>query len=164
MSLNKIFTFESLPENTEQLKALPEASLKSPFMTAALVIAAACSYEKSPENSIAMLDFLKGPQSLSGYEKQFIRDRLRGKGYVARSFFQGTSPENGYEPSRPFTISVEDNAHSYEEEGYAMLYVKSSGADSPRPIKLRLKADSEEWYLWELACLSDIRAPRAADF
>ena len=61
------FTFKSLPENVEELKALPEASLDSPFKTAALAMAALCHYEKNPEETFEMLNFLKGPEPLSNY-------------------------------------------------------------------------------------------------
>ena len=38
------FTFESLPKNADELRAMPEAVLSSPFMTAALTVAVLCAY------------------------------------------------------------------------------------------------------------------------
>jgi len=43
------------------------------------------------------------------------------------------------------------------------MYVTSGGADSPRPIKLRKKPSTGQWFLNEIQCLSDIRTPVAAD-
>ena len=70
------FTFPALPSDLTELKALPEASLDSSYKTAALVIAALCNYEKDEAGTYEMLDYLKGPDTLSNYETQFIRERL----------------------------------------------------------------------------------------
>ena len=103
------FTFASLPTNVSELQALPEASLDSAFKTAALTVVALCRYEHNPDESIAMLNFLKGPEEVSTYEKQFIRERMEGKMYKARSYFAGATPQNGYTPSTPYKISVIEN-------------------------------------------------------
>lgn len=155
------FTFESLPTSVEELKALPEADLSTPFKAAALTVAALCNWENDPAVTCDMLDFLKGPQPLSTYDKQFLRDRLGGKGYKTFSFFKGSSPSNDYTPSKPYEITVYDYAYSYGQEGYCMLQIDSSGADSPRQIKLRRKG--EQWFLWEQFLLSDIRTPAKDD-
>ena len=157
------FTFNSLPENVEELKALPQASLDSPFKTAALTMAALCHYEKNPEETFEMLNFLKGPEPMSNYEKQFLKDRLSGKGYKVKSFFAGATPENNYEPSKPYAITVSDNSYSYPEENWATLYLQSGGADSPRPIKFRRKPSTGQWFLNEIQCLADIRVPAESD-
>ena len=157
------FVFPAVPDNAGALSALPEASLLTPFQTAALSLLALLSYERNPETAYAMLDFLKGPETVSVYEKQFLRDRLQGKAYVVRSFFHGASPENGYTPSRPFTITVSAGPYSFSEENWAVLYVKSSGADSPRPVKLRRKPSTGQWFLNELQCLASIRLPAEED-
>ena len=109
-----------------------------------------------------MLDFLKGPAEVSNYEKQFIGERLRVKEYKARSFLAGATPENSYQPTTPYTITVSENPYSFDEENWATLYVTSGGADNPRPIKLRKKADGQ-WCLWEQYLLTDIRQPKAND-
>ena len=64
------FTFTSLPTNVEQLKALPEASLDSAFKTTALCIAVLCNLEKDVNSTWEMLDYLKGPESVSEREKK----------------------------------------------------------------------------------------------
>lgn len=157
----KTFTFAKLPENVEELKAMPEASLSDPYATAALTAAVLCHYEKNVDETIDMLNFLKGPQPLSPFEKQFLRDRLVGKAYVPRSYFAGTSPANDYQPSVPYTITVTETPYSFDQDKYALLYIKSSGADSPRNIKMRAKGDI--WYLWEQFLLPDIRVPASQD-
>ncbi len=160
---SETFTFSALPAALAELRALPEAALDSPFKTAALAIAALCGYEKDEAAVYEMLGFLKGPEPVSDYEKQFIRDRLKGKGYKALSFFAGATPQNSYTPAVPYSITVSDNPYSYPDENWATLYVTSGGADSPRPVKLRRKPSTGQWFLNELQCLSDIREPASSD-
>lgn len=157
------FTFSTLPTNVPELQALPEASLDSAFKTTALTIVALCRYETNPDEAIAMLNFLKGPAEVSTYEKQFIRERMQGKMYKARSFFAGATPQNSYTPTTPYTISVNETPYSFDDENWATLYVTSGGADNPRPIKLRKKPSTGQWFLNDIQCLADIRIPVAED-
>ncbi|MBE5760871.1 MAG: hypothetical protein E7334_02600 [Clostridiales bacterium] len=152
-----------LPVNLAQLQSMPEASLKEPQNTAALTIAALCIYPIDKNASLEMLSFLQGPRELTPYDKQFIQDRFRDKDYVPRSYFEGATPNNNYEPSVPYTITLFENPYSRSQEGYLTLHVNSGGADSPRQIKLRLKPSTGQWFLWEQFLLSDIRKPVSAD-
>ena len=154
--------FPALPDTLEQFKALPQAALSTPFDTAALTVLALCFYPKDKELSLAMLTYLKGPGSLSEYEKQFIRDRFMGKDYVPRSYFTGAVPQNDYVPAEPYRIRVSENPYSYADQGYAKLYLTSGGADSPRPVQLRQAKDGR-WYLWEQFLLADIRQPESSN-
>ena len=156
----EIFTFDKLPENLAELQARPEASLKSAYKTTALTMAALCSFEKNEDDVYGMLDFLKGPGTLSPYEQQFLRDRFMDKDYVPRSFFKGAVPQNDYTPDLPAVIAVSESPYSYQDQGYAKLYLKSGGADSPRAVQLRQAKDGK-WYLWEQFLLADIRKPES---
>ena len=157
------FTFETLPANEAELRGLPEFALDTPYKTSALVMAVLCNYEKDPDVTISMLNVLKGPEDVSNLERQFLRDRLNGKAYKAFSFFEGSAPENDYTPNKPYAISVSSKPHSFDNENWAVMYVRSSGADSPRQIKLRRKPSSGQWFLNEIQCLSDIRVPASED-
>ncbi|MBO4636993.1 MAG: hypothetical protein J5685_07595 [Clostridiales bacterium] len=159
--MSQTFTFDSLPQSLDELKAMPEAGLTDPLAAAALVICVLMNYENDTEATCGMLDYLKGPKPLNPFEKQFLRDRLKGKMYVVRSFFEGTSPSNDYTPGLPYTITVSEGPYAYAEEGYAKLDIRSSGADSVRQIKMRKKG--EQWFLWENYALSDIRIPASSD-
>lgn len=101
---------------------------------------------------------------MSEWDLSFIRDRFRGgnRSYIVFSYFVGAVPENNYTPTEPYTVTFTSNPYSYDEEGYAKLLIASGGADNPRPIKLRKKADGQ-WCLWEQYLLPDIRAPKAND-
>ena len=157
------FTFSIIPENTAQLQSIPEASLDSPFKTAALTLLVLCNFKKSPDAVFEMLDFLKGPENVSVYEKQFITERLKDKEYKTFSFFEGSSTQNNYTPTMPYTIEVFENPYSFDNENWATLWVKSSGADNLRSIKFRKKPSTGQWFLNEIQCLSDIRVPAEAD-
>lgn len=160
---SETFTFAALPESAEEMKALPEASMDTPFKTAALTVCALCAFAASPDIGIEMLNCLRGPRPLSGIDISFIKDRFRGeRTYIPFSYFAGAKPENDYTPTQPYTVTVTSDAHSYDEQGYARLYIASGGADSPRPIKLRQKGDGQ-WCLWEQYLLPDIRQPKSSD-
>ncbi len=165
MQANKSWTvnFSDLPVSLEQLRALPEARLTEPHFAAALLIPALCLWPVNEAEAQAMINFLKGPEGLSQREIQFIRDRLRGKDYLPSSYFAGATPQNGYSPASPYSVTVSENPYSYQEQGYAKLYLQSGGADSPRPVQLRFRPSTGEWFLWEQMLLSDIRQPVSAD-
>lgn len=152
--------FPRLPDTLEEFTALPQARLATPFDTAALTVLALCFYPKDKDLSLAMLNYLRGPRPLSGYDQQFIRDRFMDKDYVPRSYFVGAVPGNDYLPSEPYTIRISENPYSYSDENYAKLYISSGGADSPRYVQLRLAKDGK-WYLWEQFLLSGIREPES---
>lgn len=156
------FTFSQLPETLEQLKALPEAALTTPYMTAALAICAFCCYAVDKENGEEMLNFLRGPKGpLSPYDKQFFKDRFLDNPYVPFSYFEGAVPGNNYCPNEPYKITFYSDPYSFGQEGYAKLNVASGGADSPRQIQLRRKGN--QWFLWEQYILVGIRTPASKD-
>ncbi len=157
-------TFQKLPADAEELKALPEGKLQKPEYTAALTVAALARYAEDKEASFAMLNYLRGPRELSPMEKQFISDRfMDGKDYIPRSYFAGAAPDNSYQPSLPYTVHMKDSAAPIAEEGYRILALTSGGADSPRTVTLRLKPSTGEWFLWEQTLLVGIREPKSQD-
>ena len=157
------FTFAKLPESLAELQATPEALLDTPFKAAALTVCALCAYAADKNIGIEMLNWLKGPKPLTPFEISFIDDRLRdGKTYVPFSYFKGATPENDYTPDEPFTVTVESNPYSDDNEGYMKLFIKSGGADSAREVILRLKGDGK-WLLWDQMLLPDIRVPKSAN-
>ena len=158
-------TLSQVPVNLDQLKSMPEGSLQKPEHTAALAIVALSLYPVDKDASLQMLEFLQGPRGLTPYDKQFLTDRFRDKDYVPRSYFNGATPANNYEPSEPYTLTFFENPYSRDHiaEGYLTLHIRSGGADSPRQIKLRTKPSTGQWFLWEQFLLSDIRKPASAD-
>ena len=160
----KTYTFPSLPRTLAELKALPEAALTDEYAVAALSVLALTRWQDDRAESIAMLNFLKGPDPLNPMGIQQISDRfMDGKFYKVRSFFEGATPANNYSPAQPFRIQVSSNPYSFENEGWATLYMHSGGADNPRPIRLRMKPSTGQWFMVEIQYLGDIRIPAAED-
>ena len=153
------FVFHALPESVDEMRALPEASLDTPYQTAALTVCALCAYAAVPEIGKEMLNFLKGPSPLSPFEISFLNDRFRDGKHIPFSYFAGAAPSNNYTPSQPFTVTVFSNPYSFQNEGWATLHLNSGGADSPRQIKLRLKPSEGKWYLSEQMIMVGIRPP-----
>lgn len=156
-------TFQELPLSVEEMKKMGLADLSSPSRVAALTVVAIYAYTVNKQQGIEMIDYLRGPRPLTEYEKQFLRDRLGGKEYVIKSFFQGAVPDNNYAMSKPYTVVVEDAPQVVSEEGYKRFQLRSGGADNPRTITLRNKPSTGEWFLWEQVLLADIRPPKSQD-
>lgn len=155
----KRIVFNELPQSAAEVRPGTNAQQVAGFAVAALA-----RYETSPDEAIAMLNALLGPRPVDGIGKQFLQDRFRGKPYLMRSYFQGAKPENNYQPSLPYTVVVQTNAYTYQEKDYARFMIVCGGADSPRPLTLRKKASTGEWFLWDYkGLLSGIRIPVAED-
>lgn len=156
------FTFAALPESLAQLQALPEASLDTPYKTAALTLCALCAYAADKQIGTEMLNWLRGPRPLSNQDISFLNDRFRDGVDVPFSYFKGATPDNNYTPERPFTVTVESNPYSDANPGYMKLFLRSGGADNPREVVLRKKGDGQ-WMLWDQFLLVGIRPPKSAD-
>ena len=154
--------FSSLPSTFEEFASLPQAALSTPFDTAAMTVLAFCYYPQNKDLALQMVNYLRGPRPLSGGDMSFFADRFRDSDYVPRSYFEGSTPANDYTPAEPYTIVVSENPYSYQNEGYATLYITSGGADSPRSVQMR-KAKDGKWYLWEQFILVGIRQPESAN-
>ena len=150
-SKRETFTFTSLPESLAEMQALPEASLDTPFKTAALTVLALCAYAADRNIGTEMLNWLRGPRPLNGQT------------YLPFTYFAGSTPDNNYTPAQPYTIIVESNHVSGEEQGYMKLFIPCGGADDPRPIKMRQRGSDGKWFLWEQYLLTGVRTPKAAD-
>lgn len=161
---SETFTFMRLPESLAELQSLPEASLDTPFQTAALTVLALCAYAADRNIGTEMLNWLRGPRPLNGQDISFLNDRFRdGKTYLPFTYFVGSTPDNNYTPTYPYTIRIESNHVSGEEQGYMKLFIPCGGADAPRPIKLRQRGSDGKWFLWEQYLLTGVRTPKAAD-
>lgn len=158
-------TIESIPTSLAEFTALASDLRQTPQGVCALFLCAAKLFDQNRDEGIQAMDLLRGPRPMTPYDAQFLCDRLRGKAYLPLAYFAGATPENGYAPSTPYVINVlEDPRPQDVEAGYLRVYLTTAGADAPRPIKLRQKASTGEWFLWEYSSiLSGIRIPAAED-
>ena len=155
-------TLDSMPTTLAEFTALPQAALTTPFDTAALTVAALFVYANNKDFAVEMLNYLRGPNTMSQRDVSFLSERMSQNkkwGFLGASYFKGAGPKHNYMPSMPYTVTVSENPYSYTNQGHATLYIKSVGADSPRPVTLRQAKDGK-WFLWEYSSLLlDIRAP-----
>ncbi|MBR5306511.1 MAG: hypothetical protein IKU47_06290 [Oscillospiraceae bacterium] len=156
------YVFNALPQNADDINALLEVYPQSDkHNTAALFMASLVRYIENTDDGLAMIDALKGPQPLSDSDKAFIKERFSDKKYLPKAYFEGAVPENNYEPENPWTIIIYDDPVE-APEGYSYVNVKTSGADNPRRICMRIKDDNH--YLWEYnGVFLSIRLPAEED-
>ena len=155
-------TLNALPATLAEFQALPHTT---PEEVVASFLCALHLYTKNPNDGVAAMNILRGPRPMTPYDSQFLRDRLRGKEYLTTAYFAGATPENGYQPAKPYVLNVQADPRPQDiEPGYLRVFIATPGADSPRPIKLRQKPSTGEWFLWEYSSpLSGIRIPAAQD-
>lgn len=131
---------QRLPVNLQELREMPEMELTAPENTCAMFLVSLYLYLKDKKAGTEVVNLLRGPRPMTTYDEQFLRDRLRDKAYLPLAYFEGASPENNYTPEIPYVLEVlEDMRPQDVEPGYVRLYLKTEGADSPRPVKLRQK-------------------------
>ncbi len=155
---------QKISENLPEFELLA-AEGRQPERICALFLCALALFDRNKEAGAAAMNLLRGPKPLTPYDCQFLRDRLRGKSYLPLAYFEGATPENGYQPQVPYALNVLADPRPQDlEPGYLRVFLKTAGADSPRPMKLRQKASTGEWFLWEYSSiLSGIRIPAAED-
>ena len=153
----------SVPTTAAELLSLPVMDLSKPENTCAAFLLALNIYIKDKNAGTEIVNRLRGPRPMNGYDEQFLRDRLRDKKYLPLAYFEGATPQNNYMPTLPCVLEVMADTRPQDiEEGYIRVFLKTAGADSPRPVKLRAKGGN--WYLWEYSSiLSGIRIPAADD-
>lgn len=155
---------QKIPESLQEFEALA-AGQRTPEKISALFLCALSLFDRNMADGVSAMNLLRGPKPMTPYDAQFLRDRLRGKAYLPLAYFEGATPQNGYKPNRPYVLNVLSDPRPQDiEPGYLRVFLKTAGADSPRPMKLRQKASTGEWFLWEYSSiLSGIRIPAAED-
>ena len=157
-------TIQELPGSLQEFEA-PAGAPRAPEKICALFLCALSLFDGNQDAGTAAMNLLRGPRPMTPYDQQFLRDRLRGKSYLPLAYFEGATPQNGYQPTVPYVLNVlADSRPQDMEPGYLRVFLKTAGADSPRPIKLRQKGSTGEWFLWEYSSiLSGIRIPTTED-
>lgn len=141
------FTFKALPKSLEDLESIPQSAMKTPFMTAALTVMALCQYSQDSDSGNDILNYLRGPRTVTEHELKFINERLAENKRIPFSYLKGANSENDFTPSSPYCITVYETQNSYANEGYAQIFVDSSFDHKPHQITLRWRND--QWLLWD---------------
>ena len=145
--------FSVLPSTLTELMASPYNDLRTPMNTAVLFVAALNIYNQNRDESIAIINYLRGPSPLNSDEISILDGHMAQNnkdGCLARSYLSGAVPQNGYTPSQPYTIAITDNPYTYYDRDAATVFVHCGGDSSPRSINMCKLADG----LWHLGMLS----------
>ena len=162
----KKITFAYAPETLEQFCALPQLQdTTKPENTCALFLMALHLFTVNKQQGIEAINMLRGPRPMSRFDEQFLAERLSDKKYLPMVYFDGATPQNGYVPSKPLTVTLYEDPRPQDcPDGYMRVIFKTAGADSPRNIMLRTKPSTGEWFLWEYpGLLVSVRIPVAED-
>ncbi len=151
---------EHWPNDLEEFKNLELFDLSNPYYTTTLFLIALDLFVKDKDTGVEAINMLKGPVVLNPHNIQFLRDRLMDKPYLPKAYFEGATPENNYEATKPYTLNLfKDGRPEDLEEDYMRVFVSTTGADSKRFVTLRQKDNN--WYLWDYpGILMDIRKPK----
>ena len=171
-------TLSSLPATIDDFLVLREAHGNNPAGTAALFVAAMIRYAEDQAAGLPMLvsilvndnSLLVAAQAGRGYRgydlsanTRYLIDRLPPAPWISRSYIVGTSPENGYSlPEGGLRLAFSTNRYSQVSADEVRIFVACSGADSPRPLRLR-RNSAGLWKVVEFSSLVvGIRQPAAA--
>ncbi len=152
------YLIHKLPISLEDFSAmLPEMNEKPEGAVATCVLALGMA---ALNDSIAsdVLHAMNAEISLGSIV--LAKSQLRSKPYLIRSYFNGSTPENGYSLPEKLEIKLTTNKYSgSEDQGKIKFFIACSGADSPRPVTVKKRSDGT-WYAHEWSSLVvGIRSP-----
>lgn len=159
----------NLPTSVEAFLALRDRLATTPQGGAAVFVVAMHAYSVDPALGLPFLTIaIERDQlvdGLRGYKnkeprRQALRDmdqRVRSKPYLARAYFQGTTPQSGYTlPAPPLVVQVREQDR---DRGTGKVFVHCTGADTPRPIHMKQNNrglwKAKNWSSLQVGC----RAP-----
>jgi len=163
----------SEPTSIDEFVKLRDEIAKTPEGGAAMFVLAMRKYQANPKENIgylivsidkSRLEENQGEDSYKGYtiaksDMWTVKTQLTKNNYLANSYFKGTSNQNGYAAKAPFVVECKKNQYSDIDANTVKVFVKCTGADSPRPITL-VKNDKGIWKAKEFSSLLvGIKAP-----
>ena len=88
---------QKIPENLQEFEIFA-AKGRQPEASAPCFCAHWHCLTRTGTPELPAMNLLRGPRPMTPYDCQFLRDRLRGKAYLPLAYFEGATPENGYQP------------------------------------------------------------------
>ncbi len=160
-------TLEEFDAKYNKLAATPEGAI-------VMFLAAMDIYAQNEELGKKCFGLCFHPENRNGdepipYFLQFMRDRFyRGSNqpWIARSYFEGAKPENGYTPKEPLTLKMKSRVNDDDyltsmDADVEKRWLKSSGADSERAVQVLRVRGEDLYYMFEYGGLpSQVRKPR----
>lgn len=166
-------TVKAMPKTNEEFVKLRNSTATTPEGGAAMFVLAMMAWEKDkdlgePYFTIALdKSQLKKGKGYKGYapgnSAMFLIKRIDGKKVFSKSYIAGTSHKKGYATKAPFKIKFMRNKYSKLSNGDIKVFVYCTGADSPRPCRLR-KNNRGLWKVVEFSSLVvGMRKPPSKD-
>lgn len=160
-----------LPSTVDELVALRDRLATTPEGGAAIFVLALLAWAKDPKLgtqfmtvAIEQKQLSDGPDGYKGKQPsrsvlQNLKDRISKAPHIASSYVQGTKPNDSYTlPPPPWRISGREQPNDVQADK-GKTFVRSTGADSPRPIHL-VKNDKGLWKASNWSSLEvGVRAP-----
>ncbi len=143
-----IIEINKLPANIEEFIMLRDELSKTAEGGAALFLLALKTLIDKPEVGLKFLVASVDMQRLTtgttykGFDLlpndlNLIKSQFKNNPLIPNSYIEGTAFTNNYTPQLPYKYLFTSNQYSGNPEGNSYkLYVKCSGADSPRPIAM----------------------------
>lgn len=170
-----IVNVPKMPGSVEEFITLRDKIAKTPEGGATVFIVALKLYAENPELGLPCLTIAINRERLSqgkgGYKgyvpsqgDMFLIKRIKDKPYLANSYFQETSPKNGYVLPKILNVKAVSNPYSGKKDaGDYKIFISCSGADSDRPIRLK-RNNRGVWKAHEFSSLLvGIRPPEVQE-
>ena len=155
--------FLALPKNVEDLKLIDRNGDNGKFVVVALLLASLKTWKKEDEETCSemMKELLNSPtvpNNYSNFTKSFVKDRMLQNDkydFLADTYFDGASPDNGYTPNNPISITLREYPYApqlstmYGPNIYVEKIVSDfKGADSERSVSVYKDPKDNKWYIW----------------
>lgn len=156
-------TLPGLPSSIEEFTSQRDSVANTPEGGAAMTIVALIVLSENESLGMQMLTVALDRSNLqqgSVYEGfaphrslNYHLSRVRSWKDGVRSYVQGATPQNGYQlPGGPLVFRFSRNRYSETSPENIKVFVESSGASSPRPVRL-VKNNRGVWKAKELSSL-----------
>lgn len=152
----KSVSVDAMPKSVEEFKALREEIGKSPEGVVALQVIALGMYsEYGQEVGEPCLDIINTTTGLTAHARGrlrewYVRKTNDPRPYQAASYMKGATPENGYNPTKPYTMVMTIDDVTEVEDGYLItVRLRCQGFDSSKDVKITVKQpyDDEYYYI-----------------
>lgn len=147
-------TVKAIPQNLEEFTAIRDEIANTPEGGVVAYILALHLYIQNPEEGTkaiivamdrACLIPSASNNSYKGFEvgksdMSLMQSQLSKSPYLPASYIPSTTPQNAYTPSEPpYEFHLMSNKYSGNaDEGKIKIFIPSSGADTPRPVVVKV--------------------------
>lgn len=164
----------AIPTSLEEFDTKYNTLAVTPEGAIVMFLAAMDIYAQNEELGKKCFGLCFHPENRNGDEPNnhflsFMRSRFHsgsGQWWIARSYFDGAKPENGYSPKEPFTLKMKSRVNDDDyltsmDADVEKRWLQSSGADSERAVQVLRVRGEDLYYIFEYGGLpSQIRRPK----